>query len=88
MYRGPESLLRRIDVRFLASLAAATAGMSAVVLVSLSLLGPTGAGWGMKTLGALVPVSLGFATYVGLAVLFKVPEATRVLGMVRQRFGR
>ena len=88
MYRGPESLLRRIDVRFLASLAAATAGMSAVVLVSLSLLGPTGAGWGMKTLGALVPVSLGLATYVGLAVLFKVPEATRVLGMVRQRFGR
>ena len=88
MYRGPESLLRKIDVRFLASLLTASAGMSAVVLLSLSLVGQGGDGWGPKMVGALVPVTLGAAAYLGLAALLKVPEATRVLGLVRQRVAR
>ena len=88
MYRGPESLLKKVDGRFLGSLVAATAGMSAVVILSVGWLGQDQAGLAGKALGALVPVVLGAGTYLGLAVFFRVPEATRVLGMVRQGFAR
>ena len=88
MYRGPESLLKKVDLRFLASLVIATAGMSAVVLLSISAFGPDAHGLAAKAWKALVPVSLGAAVYVLLSLLFRVPEATRVLGMVRQRFAR
>lgn len=88
MYRGPESLLKKVDLKFLASLVIATAGMSAVVLLSISAFGPDAHGLAAKAWKALVPVSLGAAVYVLLALLFRVPEATRVLGMVRQRFAR
>ena len=88
MYRGPESLLRKVDVRFLGALAAATAGMSTVVMVSIGWLGPALPGLAGKAVGALVPVILGAGTYLGLAVLFRVPEATRVLEMVGRRFAR
>lgn len=84
MYRGPEPLLRKVDARFLGSLVAATAGMSAVVMLSIGWLGQSEAGLAGKAVGALVPVILGAGTYLGLAVFFRVPEATRVLGMVRR----
>ena len=87
-YRGPESLLRKIDNRFLVSLLAATAGMAAVVALSISALGSDHAGLAAKAYGALVPVLLGGATYVGLAIALGVPEATRVTGMIRQRLAR
>jgi hypothetical protein len=88
MYRGPESLLKRVDLKFVGSVLAASGGMSAVVLVSNSQLTPAAPGLAGKALGALGPVLLGALTYIGMAVLFRVPEATRVLGMVRQRFAR
>ena len=88
MYRGPESLLKRVDLKFVGSVLAASGGMSAVVFLSISLLTPAAPGLAGKALGALGPVLLGALTYIGMAVLFRVPEATRVLGMVRQRFAR
>ena len=88
MYRGPESLLKRIDLRFIGSLLAAALGMSAAVLISISAVGPGAPGLAAKVWEALCPVALGAFTYLGLAVLFRVPEATRVTDMVRQRFAR
>ena len=88
MYRGPESLLRHIDRRFLVSLCAASGLMAGVVLLSRAFAEPMAAGLSGKLLGALGPVVLGAGTYVGLTLLFRVPEATRVLGMIRQRLGR
>jgi putative peptidoglycan lipid II flippase len=88
MYRGPEPLLRKVDVRFLASIVAASAGMSAVVLLSISVFGPEASSLATKAWKALVPVSLGAATYLAVTFLLGVPEATRVLGMVRQRLAR
>ena len=86
MYRGPEPLLRKIEARFIGALVGATLGMSLVVLVAISALGSTSNGLAAKAWGALVPVVLGVATYLGLAVLFRVPEATRVISLVRRRF--
>jgi len=88
MYRGPESLLKKVDLGFVASILIATAGMSAVVLLSISAFGPDAHGLAAKAWKALVPVSLGAGVYLGLALLLRVPEATRVVGMVRQRFAR
>ncbi len=88
MYRGPESLLKRIDLRFIGSLLAAALGMSLAVLISISAVGPGAPGLAAKVWGALCPVALGAFTYLGLAVLLRVPEATRVADMVRQRFAR
>ena len=88
MYRGPEPLLKTIDGRFLGSLVAATGGMSVVVLLLLSALHPIGHGLGARLVGTLLPVTLGAATYLGLTFMLEVPEATRILGSVRQRFAR
>jgi putative peptidoglycan lipid II flippase len=88
MYRGPEPLSNRVDLRFLGSLGVAAGGMSAMVLLSISFFDDRALGLGARTIAALLPVILGACTYVGLALLFRVPEATRVLGMVRRRFGR
>ncbi len=86
MYRGPESLLKKIDVRFIISLLVATGGMSLVVLASMTFLHSGGPGLSAKAWGVLIPVVLGAGTYLGLATAFRVPEARRVMGMVRQRF--
>ena len=88
MYRGPESLLRRIDLRFLFSLVGAALGMSLAVLILISQMSQDAPGFWAKALGALGPVFLGAATYLGLAVLFRVPEATGVIQMVTRRFAR
>ena len=88
MYRGPESLWRRIDGRFLLSLAAACLGMCAAVLGSMALLGGHPTGLAMKLVGALGPVGLGVLTYLNLAIALGVPEASRLMAMVRQRFAR
>ncbi|MBX7186184.1 MAG: murein biosynthesis integral membrane protein MurJ [Vicinamibacteria bacterium] len=88
MYRGPESLLRRLDLRFLLSLSFASALMCLVVLGAMAGVGQEGAGLPHRLMGALVPVFLGAGTYLGLAVLLRVPEATRVMGLVRQRLAR
>ncbi len=87
-YRGPESLFKRIDPKFIISLLVATGGMSLVVLVSDAAFDPSAPGLAAKAVGALGPVFLGAAAYLGLALMFRVPEATRILGMVRQRFAR
>lgn len=87
MYKGPESLLRRIDARFLSSLATAAAGMVGVVLLALTWLGSP-PGFTGKLLGALVPVVLGAATYLGLGAALGIPEASRLAADVRQRLGR
>ncbi len=88
VYRGPESLLKAIDVRFLASLLTATGAMSLVVLGSISMFDPGTPGFAAKAAGALVPVALGAASYFGLAVAFRVPEAQRVLGLIQRRIVR
>jgi len=88
VYRGPESLLKTMDLRFIGSLLAATGAMSLVVAQSLSMFDPAASGLSAKAWGALVPVSLGAATYVGLTVLLRVPEATRLVDMVRRRVAR
>ncbi len=88
MYRGPEPLLRRVDLRFLASIVAASLGMAGVVLAAVAWIGPAGAGWGGKSLGALVPVTLGAAIYFALTVAFGVPEARHMLGALRRRLAR
>lgn len=87
-YRGPESLLKTIDIRFLGSLFLASAVMSAVVLYSISMFDSEAPGLGAKAWGALLPVALGAATYLGLAVFLRIPEATRVVLMVRGRLAR
>jgi len=87
MYRGPEPLLKKVDVRFLLSILGATAVMSTVVLLSISAFGPGAVGIAAKAWKALVPVSLGAFAYLGIALLLRVPEATRVLGMIRSRSG-
>ena len=88
VYRGPESLLKAIDCRFLSSLLIATAVMSGVVFYSISKFDPAPVGLWAKAWGALVPVTLGAVAYVGLTVLLRVPEATRVVDMVRRRAAR
>lgn len=88
LYRGPESLLKAIDGRFLSSLLIATAVMSGVVFYSISKFDPAPVGLWAKAWGALVPVTLGAVAYVGLTVLLRVPEATRVVDMVRRRAAR
>ena len=88
MYRGPEPLSNRLDLPFLLSLMSAAAGMSVVVLLSISLLDEQAPGLGPRALAALLPVVLGACTYIGLALLLRVPEATRVLAMVRGRLSR
>lgn len=88
VYRGPESLLKAIDGRFLSSLLIATAVMSGVVFYSISKFDPAPVGLWAKAWGALVPVTLGAVAYVGLTVLLRVPEATRVVDMVRRRAAR
>ncbi len=88
MYRGPEPLLRRVDLRFLASIVAASLVMAGVVLAAVAWIGPAGSGWGGKSLGALVPVALGAATYFALTVAFGVPEARHMLGALRRRLAR
>jgi putative peptidoglycan lipid II flippase len=88
MYRGPESLLKKVDVRFIASVVIAAAGMSAIVLWSISAFGPEAHGLAAKAWKALVPVSLGAAGYLGMALLLRIPEAMRLVGMVRERFAR
>ena len=88
MYRGPESLFKQLDFRFIGSLLTATLGMSAVVLLSTSAFDVSAHGLAAKAFGALVPVALGAFTYTGLVLGLRVPEATRVLGMFRERFSR
>ncbi len=88
VYRGPESLLKAIDARFLGSLLIATAAMSLVVVWSISMFNPGTPGLGAKAAGALVPVILGAISYFGLAALFGVPEAKRVLGLIQRRLAR
>lgn len=88
MYRGPESLLRRVDVRFLLSLGFSTAVMCGVVLGSMAALGQDSPRLSERLIGALGPVALGGLTYLGVALLLRVPEASRVASMVRQRFAR
>lgn len=88
MYRGPESLLRKVDARFVASLLAAAACMCVVVLLSMAATGSPATGLAAKAWGALVPVALGVCTYLALAFRLRVPEAARVIGMIRQRLGR
>ncbi len=86
MYRGPESLLKRIEPRYLVALGAAALGMSLAVLVAISAMESAPRGLGGKLWGALGPVILGGCSYFGLTILFRVPEATRALSMVRKRF--
>lgn len=87
MYRGPESLRRRLDGRFLGSLALAAGAMVGAVLVSISVIGAP-PGLAGKAAGALVPVVLGASTYLGAAAALGVPEASRLVGLVRRRLGR
>jgi putative peptidoglycan lipid II flippase len=86
MYRGPESLLRKIDPGFLASLLASALGMCVVVLLTIAATASASNGLPAKAWGALAPVALGAGTYLGLAFLLRVPEAARVMGLIRQRF--
>jgi putative peptidoglycan lipid II flippase len=88
LYRGPESLIRRVSVSFLASLSVATLGMVAVVMAAISGFDATAPGLWPKVWGALVPITLGVATYFALALAFRIPEATRVLSQVRERLAR
>ena len=88
MYRGPEPLLRRLDVRFLLSLALATTAMCGVVLWTIAALGQERTDVSGRLLGALGPVALGGLTYIGATLLLRVPEADHVVSMVRQRFSR
>ena len=88
IYRGPESLMKTIDARVVGSLIISTALMCAVVVGAISWFDPHAPGLAAKVLGGLVPVVLGAGTYLGLAALLRVPEATRVLEMVRRRAPR
>lgn len=88
MYRGPEPLLKAIDARFLLSLLAATVVMSGVVLYSISILDLASNGLAGKVGGALGPVVLGAFAYLALAVWLRVPEATRVLDLIKRRAAR
>ncbi|MEO5761971.1 MAG: murein biosynthesis integral membrane protein MurJ [Vicinamibacteria bacterium] len=84
-YAGPESLFKRIDGRFFITLLIATAGMSVAVLGSMSMVNETEAGLAMKLVGALGPVMVGAITYVGLALALGVPEAGRLVGIIRKQ---
>jgi putative peptidoglycan lipid II flippase len=88
LYRGPESLLGRVSVSFLAGLGIATSGMVAVVMTAIAVFDSNAPGLWPRMLGALGPIALGVAAYFGLAVAFRIPEATRVLGQVRERLSR
>jgi len=88
MYRGPEPLFGKVELRVLGSLFIAALGMCGVVLFAISAFDPAVHGLAGKALAAFVPVVLGAATYLVLALVMKIPEATRVLGMVRSRLAR
>lgn len=88
MYRGPESLWKKVEPRFVGSLLLAAAAMSLGVLVSIQMLADQAPGLGGKLLSALGPVVLGAAIYLGTTLALRVPEATRLVGLFRQRLAR
>ena len=84
-YRGPQSLFKGVDSRFLLSVLAAASLMALVVVGSIQFLSPDGSGLAARLISALCPVVLGAAAYVGLSLAFKVPEASRVAAMATSR---
>ena len=86
-YRGPRPLREQLTPAFIGGLVAAGAAMCAVVLGVLRVLGEP-AGLGGKMAGALVPVALGALTYFAVASALRVPEASRLVRLVSDRFRR